>query len=452
MFDGFRFIMEAVKDIREVFAMAKHLIVISNDAMVYEDVEILKTLPNFSRYWPQMCRVDRVRSIYPSITYPCHCTMMTGVYPDRHGVVNNEQIIMGELSSPWIHFRDAVCARTIFDYAKAAGLTTAAVFWPVTGNDPSIDYLVDEFWPQLPGETTRECFARSGSSPEVLEKVVDPNLHFVVNRDRQHPYADSFVMACASAMVREFKPNLLMVHPAHVDGYRHATGLFTERVKQGLYEMDLWFGDLVKATQDAGIFEDTDFILTSDHGQMNIVRTISPNVILAEHGLIDVDADGNFVDYRAFCKSTALSSHVYLKNPDDRTLRDEVYALLTDLCRQEVYGISRVFTAEEAQREEHLAGGFSFVLESDGFSAFTNEWCRPYVRNLDVSDYRFGRATHGHLPEKGPQPTLFGFGPSLKPGAALEHARLVDQAPTFAHILGLEMENVDGRALDELLK
>ena len=66
MFDGFRFIMEAVKDIQEVFAMAKHLIVISNDAMVYEDVEILKTLPNFSRYWPQMCRVDRVRSIYPS--------------------------------------------------------------------------------------------------------------------------------------------------------------------------------------------------------------------------------------------------------------------------------------------------------------------------------------------------------------------------------------------------
>ena len=111
-----------------------------------------------------------------------------------------------------------------------------------------------------------------------------------------------------------------------------------------------------------------------------------------------------------------------------------------------------MFTAEEAQREEHLAGGFSFVLESDGFSAFTNEWRRPYVRNLDVSDYRFGRATHGHLPEKGPQPTLFGFGPSLKPGAALEHARLVDQAPTFAHILGLEMENVDGRALDELLK
>ena len=33
--------------------MAKHLIVISNDAMVYEDVEFLKTLPNFSRYWPQ---------------------------------------------------------------------------------------------------------------------------------------------------------------------------------------------------------------------------------------------------------------------------------------------------------------------------------------------------------------------------------------------------------------
>ena len=123
--------------------MERHLIVISNDAMVYEDVEILSKLPNFSKYWDQMSRVNRVRSIYPSVTYPCHCTMMTGNYPDRHGVINNEQLIMGEKSSPWIHFRESVQSKTIFDYAKSAGMTTAAVFWPVTGGDPAIDYLTN---------------------------------------------------------------------------------------------------------------------------------------------------------------------------------------------------------------------------------------------------------------------------------------------------------------------
>ncbi len=432
--------------------MERHLIVISNDAMVYEDVEILSKLPNFSKYWDQMSRVNRVRSIYPSVTYPCHCTMMTGNYPDRHGVINNEQLIMGEKSSPWIHFRESVQSKTIFDYAKSAGMTTAAVFWLVTGGDPAIDYLIDEYWPQTPGETTCECFANSGSSPEVIEKIIRPNMHFVENRHRQHPYADSFVFGCAAAMIREFKPNLLMIHPAHVDAYRHQTGLFTDRVKQGLYETDFWFGELVKATQDAGIFEKTDFIVTSDHGQMNIVRTISPNVILAEHGLIDVNAQGNVVDYVAFCKSAGASSHVFLKNPQDEDAYQRTYDLLMDMYNQEIYGIGRVFTAEEAKAEYHLAGGFSFVLENDGYSSFTNEWQRPYVRPLDTGDYRFGRATHGYRPEKGPQPTLFGFGPHMKPGAILENARLVDEAPTFARVLGLNMEDVDGAVLEDLIR
>lgn len=431
--------------------MEKYLIVISNDAMLYEDVEVLKTMPNFRRYWDQVSCVNRVRSIYPSITYPCHCTMMTGVYADKHQVLNNEQIIMGETKSKWIHFRESVKAKTIFDYAKEAGLTTAAVFWPVTGNDKNIDYLVNEYWPQSPEEGSAECFANSGSSPEVMEKIVYPNIALVKGHERQHPWSDKFVMACASAMIREFKPNLLMVHPAHVDGYRHATGLFTERVTQGLYEMDYWFGDIVKATQDAGIFENTTFVLTSDHGQMNIVRTLSPNVIFAENGLIDTDENGNFVDYRAFAKSTGASTQVYLKDPSDKAVYDKVYALLMDMYKQEVYGFGRVFTKEEAEKEYHLSGDFSFVIETDGFSSFTNEWRRPYIRPLDTSDYKFGRATHGYCPEKGPQPTMFGFGPGLKKGAVVENANLVDEAPTLARILGLEMKDVDGIVLEDIL-
>ena len=79
--------------------MDKYLVVISNDAMLYEDVETLKTLPNFKRFWDKVSCVEKVRGIYPSLTYPCHCTMMTGVYPDKHQVLNNEQIIMGETAS-----------------------------------------------------------------------------------------------------------------------------------------------------------------------------------------------------------------------------------------------------------------------------------------------------------------------------------------------------------------
>ena len=151
----------------------RHVIVVSVDAMVFEDVETLSHLYALESVWEQTARVDRVRSIYPTITYPCHSTMMTGVYPDRHGIVNNEQPLLGVTGGPWQHMREMVHAKNIFDYAKEQGFTTAAVFWPVTGKDKSIDYLVDEYWPQN-GESTEQCFRDSGSSEEVIEKINIP--------------------------------------------------------------------------------------------------------------------------------------------------------------------------------------------------------------------------------------------------------------------------------------
>jgi predicted AlkP superfamily pyrophosphatase or phosphodiesterase len=429
--------------------MKRHVIVISQDALVYEDLETLKTLPNYSKIWGISARVDRVRSVYPTLTYPAHTTMRTGVYPDRHGIINNEKTIIGQVSSPWELMNDAVKVPDLFSAAKVAGLTTAAVFWPVTGRHPDIDYLIDEYWPQSPDETTRECFIASGSSPGVMEKAVDPNLHMLINR--VHPYCDAFINACACAIIREFKPNLLMIHPANIDDYRHKTGLFSPLVTHGLHEIDLWLGDIIKAAKDAGTYDDTDFFIVSDHGQLNISRTISPNVVFKEHGFIQTDANGQITDYTAFCKSTALSTQVYLKNPGDRTAYDKLYDLLKYMCSEGVYGISRVYTAEEVEKEEHLAGSFSFVLETDGYTGFTNHWMRPLVRSLDITDYRFGRATHGHHPDKGPQPTLIAFGPHIRAGASIDNCRLTDEAPTFARVLGVSLGDTDGTVVAGIL-
>jgi len=430
--------------------MSKHVIVISQDAMVFEDIETIKNLPNFKRVWNRCARINKVRSIYPSITYPCHTTMMTGVYPDRHGIINNEQPVLGEVKSKWVHFRESVKAKTIFDYAHEAGLTTAAVFWPVTGNDPSIDHLMNEYWPQTPDETTEECFRATGSSEDVIEHIIKPNL--AVQRHRKHPYCDIFVTHCAADMIRRYKPNLLMVHPANIDAARHSSGVFSDAVTHALHEIDVWFGQIVNACEDAGILDDTDFFIISDHGQMNIVRVVNINVLLAENGFITTDEKGDIVSMKAFCKSAALSTHVYLTDPTDEKTKKELHAFLQKLCDEGVYGISRVYTAEEAKEEEHLAGDFSFVLETDGYTTFGNDWRRPLVRSYDISDYKTGRATHGHHPAKGVQPTFFAFGPDIEEGVVVENARLVDEAPTIARALGLEMVDTDGRVIEEIYK
>ena len=430
----------------------RYVVVLSADAMVFEDVEQFSKMYPLCKIWDQTARVDRVRSIYPTVTYPCHTSMQTGTYPARHGIVNNEQFIPGLKGCPWVHMRESIQVPTIFDYAKAAGLTTAACYWPVTGNDKNIDYLIDEYWPQTPDQTSIDCYRESGSSEEVIEKIIKPNLPLIENRHRIHPYHDNFVMRCAADMLREFKPNLLLIHPANIDGYRHETGLFSPKVTQGLYETALWLDLLMKAADDAGILEKTDFFIVSDHGQMDIRRSVHLNVLLKEHGFVDVDENENFVDWRAWVHSSGLSAQVFLKDPENEEIKQQVYELLCKLRDEQVYGISEVFTAEEAKEKHHLAGKFSFVLETDNMTTFGNDWHRPLMRNLTNSDYRFGRATHGYLPEKSVQPTLMCWGPDVQPGAHYDNARLVDEAPTYAYLLGLEMKDVDGEPLTELFK
>ncbi len=153
----------------------RHLVVVSVDAMVYEDVALLSKLQTMQPLWHKTARVDRVQSIYPTITYPCHTTMITGVYPDKHGIVNNTTPAPGQKSAQWQFFRSAARGSNLFEAAKAHGLTTASVFWPVTGKDAAIDYLIDEYWPQQ-GESSEQCFRDSGSSEEVIEKIIRPNL------------------------------------------------------------------------------------------------------------------------------------------------------------------------------------------------------------------------------------------------------------------------------------
>ena len=95
-----------------------------------------------------------------------------------------------------------------------------------------------------------------------------------------------------------------MIHPANIDAYRHQTGIFSTKVTHALHEVDLRLGELLKAVKDAGIENDTDIFIVSDHGQINITRVIAINALLAERGLITVGADGEVADYVAISKST----------------------------------------------------------------------------------------------------------------------------------------------------
>ena len=171
---------------------------------------------------------------------------------------------------------------------------------------------------------------------------------------------------------------------------------------------------------------------------------------MACYTFADMDENGNVKSWRAFVKSGGTSALVYT-NGISKEEEEELHKQLCDLRDDGVWGIGDVFTKEEAA-VYHIGGDFTFVLETNGHTSFSSDWQRPFMKQLGSGDYRYGKATHGHLPQKGPTPTLVAFGPDMKEGAVLANAELVDEAPTFAHCLGIEMKNTDGRVLTELFK
>src|SRR6478752_3230837 len=135
----------------EVFMsrLTDHLIVISFDCLSALDIPILETLPHFQTIMQNGAYVQNVETIYPSVTYPCHATIVTGNYPNRHGVINNTLLQPGRPSPDWNWFRQSITGTTLYDEVKKANMTTAALLWPVTGK-ADIDYNMPEIFANRP--------------------------------------------------------------------------------------------------------------------------------------------------------------------------------------------------------------------------------------------------------------------------------------------------------------
>ena len=415
--------------------MKQKLILVSMDAMIREDLEYLKTKPSFGWLFEHSARVERVKSIYPTLTYPCHATMATGCWPAKHGVLNNYMLQPGRVSPDWQWYHDCYKVPDLLDAAKACGLTTAAIGWPSMGNHPSADWIVGEI-AATKAKTVAEFradYLRTGTTPELWEEVGAPNIFW---RTEQGNNVTRFNAAACCGIIRSHRPDLTILHLGEPDSVRHKFGVYAPEVREKLDQAELMLTWILDAVRDAGIEDCTNLIVTADHGQMDVTQTVNPNVHLAEHGFLTLNDDGSVKDWRAWCLSTGMSATVHVKDPADE-------AAVFD-CLNGQAGIERVFT--RAQAAEHgYDGDFSFMLETDGRTKMENNWLGDYLVTHPAKGY------HGYLPEKGPRHPLLAAGPAFRTGAVLEHADLVDGAPTWAKVLGLELPHADGRVLEELL-
>lgn len=428
------------------------LIVMSIDAMFDEDMKYIKELPNFGRLLKHSARVrGGMRGIYPSLTYPSHVSMITGTYPERHHIFHNEILDPYSREMDWYWYRRQIGVPTILDAAHDAGYTTACLGWPCMGDDPASDWNVPEIWPKRGDSNLEEILSKSASENVLADGgVLRRHMHVYEKLGRF--FVDQAVVSCACDLIRTEQPEVIFMHVAHLDHTRHVHGVYGPEICEALMVHDDWLGRILDEVADAGLEEVTNIAVVSDHGHLAADRLFQPNVLLAKAGLIQLDESGAITGWEAYCNSAALSAQVHMREPENREVRDRLEAVLEDVIKNPLYGVEAVFTKTEARREHHLEGDFQYILEGGTGTSFGNGVSGPVIVKPDQSDYKFSVSSHGHLPHKGPQPVFFMSGPDVRPGAVLERQRIIDEAPTFARILGVSMPEAQGRCMEELLR
>lgn len=429
------------------------LLVFMIDALCETDVAYMRTLKNFGWILENGALVREMLPVYPSFTYPCHVSIMTGCYPNKHGIPHNEQVKAGVHPVPWYSKRSMVKKRFLAEYAKEHGYSTCLINWPVSeGADVDIN-LPMCLPPRYRGDNPR-MFYEGSTSKEVLDRYFWKYGYLLCgcNKILNSSY-DDFTNAVSPDIIRDYgQPDVMFVKMCDLDTVRHKLGVDNDSAKLQLQKHDCELGVLMESIRRYGDFEHTNFIIMGDHGQTDVERVLNFNRVLQEKGLQKLDENGHLESFDAYCHSTGGCGWIELSDPADEELRQKVYRVLLEAKDSGKYGLGYVFTKEEADERFHLTGPFDFIIEGEEPLSFGYDPAAPLFTKAAPGDYKTAPGTHGGLPWRDHRTTFFACGPAFKKGAVIEQACLVDEAPTMAKILGFEMEDIDGKCLDDILR
>ncbi len=403
--------------------------------------------PDFylDRSWPmptvqQMARdgvaAEGVRGVFPSVTYPSHTTLVTGALPARHGVYYNRPFEPGGQTGRWYWEAEAIRVPTLWTVLDREGLDTAAVSWPVTVGAP-IDWVLPEVWSLDPKsdrlgpmrETTRPADLWSEIEREATGRIT------LRTFSANYMTRDDVSAAIAAYLLETRKPRLLAVHLIASDHFQHQDGRESDLARRAVGAADRGVGAIVDAAERAGILERTAFVITGDHGFVDIHTVLAPNVWLAGAGLRSTAPDRG--DWRATFHTEGGGATLMLRDPTDRATAERVHALI-DALPAKVRKLFRVVARPEldaigadprAPFALAAALGISFTEEADGVAI------RPATGGQ-----------HGYFPSDFPQirTGFVGWGAGFRAGTRLHTIGLEDIAPLIAELLGVPFDAPDG--------
>ncbi|MBZ5543805.1 MAG: alkaline phosphatase family protein [Acidobacteriia bacterium] len=403
------------------------MIVLSVDGMhpsFYRGPDELRLkLPNIKALAAAGAGADAMGSVYPSTTYPAHATLLTGTPPRVHGIYSHlVSLDPTEPARRWHWFAQAIRVPALWSVARAGGLTTAAVSWPVSAGAP-IDFNLPEIWdPAAPDPHQDFRTVARHATPGLFEELASA---LPLSVDRARP--DHLRGEVALYLWKKYRPDLLLVHFVGYDHQAHHYGPRSSEAMAALEEADAEVGRL----RDASCGEDSvTFVVLSDHGFLPVEKEVAPLVILGEEGLFGTNAEGEpKLRHLGAVQAGGSFAVFWLETPTAAEQR----ALDCSLERLKATGA--VAEVVDRRKLESLGSDpdAEWMLDAAPGFCFSKRFAGPAI-----SESTEDRGTHGHLPgREGMEASFVIAGPGVAPGRNLGRIKLTDVAPTLAVRLGM---------------
>jgi predicted AlkP superfamily pyrophosphatase or phosphodiesterase len=387
-------------------------------------------------------RSTMMKASTPTVTWPNHTTLVTGVTPAKHGVVGNNYFDRATgkrvalISDPVYDKDQIVKVPTIYDLAKAQGLKTAAIRWPATRNAKTLDWTI----PDMKVEAGVKF-----STPALLEECRAAGLDYATGATNAEA-ADELSTRIFNFILHTHRPNLALLHIANVDHTQHLNGPRTPEAYAAVKAADRQVREVWEELQRDFPGEAT-LVIVSDHGFSPINHTILPNVVLRQAGLLTVAG-----------KETTGPVHVVVQGGCAMVyVLDEAHRteLLSRVCRAftGIMGVSKIVGPEQLKEygvanpkdDPHAPDLILFADEGWSFGD-TAAGALPTKEKQELT------GTHGHDPNLPHlHATFVAWGAGIQPGVQLGEISNTSVAPTLAQLLHLTLPDADGPTLTAAL-
>jgi predicted AlkP superfamily pyrophosphatase or phosphodiesterase len=382
-----------------------------------------------------------VRGVLPTVTYPSHTTLLTGVWPAQHGIYSNTTFDpLGKNLGGWYWYSEDNRVPTLWKAAADAGLKVGSVSWPVSVGAAGVHFLIPEYWRASTDDDLK--LERALSTPGLLAHLENKLGPYIIDLNRAIP-GDRQRTRYSVAILKENRPDFMTIHLAALDHLEHLTAPFSKESNDTLEEIDGMVGeieDAMRATHPNAVI-----CVVSDHGFARIDHQLHLFSAFVDAGLITLDAKAatpKVTDWKAIPWNNGGSAAIVLKDPNDQAARSQTAALLARLAADPANGIAGILD-EKAIAKHGGAPRAAFWVDMKSNFAISASIGKPLVAEISP------RGTHGYSPDN---PDLlasfFIEGPGIRHGLNLGQIDMRSIAPTLGHSLGIKFDTAALPQLD----